>query len=80
MSTVNIMIDDILIPRKTKFILDFDGAKHECISAAHASQLLKRNGYNFSACDIYNYCSPKRGKKRLNQRGFGGDNFTITKL
>ena len=75
-TTIN--IDGIDIDRKVKFLVKIDTATYNCLSAQHVSALLQKHGHAFSACDIYNYCNPKRPKLRLQKRL--PENITISKL
>ena len=70
--TVNVQIGNIVLQRKAKFRVNFDNdVAVLCVSAAHAVAAIKhhcRNDIVLSACDVYNACSDRRGKKRLRTR------------
>ena len=64
--TINIPLGDgIAIKRKVKFIIHHNNEHISCISALHASQVLKQRGSNLSQADCYNWADARRGKKRL---------------
>lgn len=69
---VQIVVGDCRLERKPKFRLVIKGVdgerEEECISAHHASVLLKGLGYSLSMCDIYNKCNTSRAHKRLAKR------------
>ena len=60
--------DGIAIKRKVKFIIHHNDEHIPCISALHASQILKQRGFNLSQADCYNWSDCRRGKKRLEPR------------
>ena len=70
--TVNVQIGNIVLQRKAKFRVNFDNdVTVLCVSAAHAVAAIKHHCGNdivLSACDVYNSCSDRRGKKRLRTR------------
>ena len=67
--TIDIPLGDgIAIKRKVKFIIHHNDDHIPCISALHASQILKQRGFNLSQADCYNWCDSRRGKMRLEPR------------
>ena len=78
--------DGTSIKRKVKFLLkNGESEIHECISAAHVSQILRQQFADtpcaLSVSDVYNWCSSleHRPKKRLAQR-LSDAGFEIIKL
>jgi hypothetical protein len=75
---VPIQVGECTLFRKAKFRCDLEDESVFCISATHASALLKTRGINLSTCDIYNWSNEDRGHVRLRKRFPEG--VTITKL
>ena len=65
MPTTDIQVGGLTLKRKVKFLVNIDGEEYPCISATHVSLLLREHDKFLSMSDVYNWLSPKRGKKRL---------------
>ena len=75
---VDLLIGDIVLPKKAKMVLCMTGERHPCVSGAHASKILQTAGHAISSCDVYNYMSPSRCTGKLKKRW--PDNVQIERL